>query len=130
MVHASRRVPLHLQVRRVERPLFANQDIEVIISGMDTTVSFGTDRSTEDDQVFGDTGMDDVHGTHGTASVIEHPFLGVGVESDDAGWVGFGEVGDDVVDHVIGVIGRWCGGDCFLGEFVKVFRGEDIPPVL
>ena len=129
-MHTSSRVPLHLQVRWVESPLFANQDIEVIISGMDTTVSFSTNRSTEDDQVFGDTGMDDVHGTHGTASVVEHPFLGVGVESDDTGGVGFGEVGDDVVDHVIGVIGCWCGGDRFLGEFVKVFRSEDIPPVL
>ena len=93
-------------------------------------MSFSANRCTEHDQVFGDTGMDDVHGTHGTASVVEHPFLGVGVESDDAGGVGFGEVGDDVVDHVIGVIGRWCGGDRFLGEFVEVFGGEDIPSVL
>ena len=130
MVHTPSRVPLHLQIRWVESPLFANQDIEVIIRGMNATVSFSTDRSTEDDQVLGNTGMDDVHGTHSTASVVEHPFLGVGVESDDAGGVGFGEVGDDVVNHVICVIGSWCGGDGFLGEFVEVFRSEDIPPVL
>ena len=129
-MHTPSRVPFHLQIRRVESPLFANQDIEVIISGMNTTVTFSANGGTEDDQVFGDTGMNDVHGTHGTSGVVKHPFLGVGVESDDAGGVGFSEVGDDVVDHVICVIGSWCGGDRFLGEFVEVFRGEDIPPVL
>lgn len=74
--------------------------------------------------------MNDVHGTHGTPSVVEHPFTAVGVESDDVGRVGFGEVGDDVVNHVVGVIRGWGGGDRCLREFMEVFRSENVPPML
>ena len=129
-MNISRYIYFLLNIPCTERPLLTMEDMEVIVRRVKAGVSFGAEWGAEYDEVFSDGGVDDVHGTHGTASVVEHPFLGVGVESDDAGGVGFGEVGNDVVDHVICVIGSCCGGDRFLGEFVKVFGGEDIPPVL
>lgn len=78
MMHAALWVPLHRQ--RVCRcgPLLALQDVEVVVGGVSAGVAFCAERRSEDDQVFGYAGVDQVHGAHGAAGVVEEPF----------GWVG------------------------------------------
>lgn len=78
-VDISRFVPLHFERTWPERPLLANEDVEVVICGMQPTMSLGTEGRTEDDEIFSNGCVDDVHGTHGTPSIVEHPFRRVGV---------------------------------------------------
>lgn len=78
-VDISRFIPLHLERTWPERPLFANEDVEVIIRGMQPTMSLGAEGRTKDDEIFSNGRVNDVHGTHSTPSVVEHPFGGVGV---------------------------------------------------
>lgn len=129
-MHTPSRIPLHLQVRRCERPLLPDQDIEVIVRGVQPRMSLRAEGSTEDDEILGDAGVDDIHRTHGAPGVVEHPFGGVGVQSDLGGGVGGGEVLDDVVRHERGVVGFGGVGDGGLGQLVKVGRVKDVPPVL
>ena len=128
MVHAPRRVPLHLQVWRAERPLLANQYIEVVVRGVHAGVTLSTERCPEDDEVLGDARVDDVHRTHGAAGIAEHPLGGVGVEGEDGGRVLGSEVGYDVGDDSVDVV--WVRLDRVLRESVESFRSEDIPAVL
>lgn len=78
-VDVSGLVPLHLESTWPKRPLLANEDVEVIICGMQSSVSLGTEGRTEDDEVFSNGCVNEVHGTHGTAGIVEHPFGGVGI---------------------------------------------------
>ena len=80
-------VPLHLERTWPERPLFTNENVEVIIRSVQSTVSLRTERCTKDDEIFGDGRVNDVHGTHGTTSVVKHPFRGIGVQSNAVGWL-------------------------------------------
>ena len=130
IVYASRRVSFHLQRARPERPLFSNQNIEIVVRGVQSRMTFRSQWCAEDDQVLGDARVDDVHGTHSAARVAEHPFLLVWVKPDLSRWVRCGQVGDDVVDHGIGV--RWVrsGRDSGLRKLVKRLGVEDIPLIL
>lgn len=58
--------------------LGALEDVEVVVGGMAAGVALGADGSAEEDQILGDRGMQDVHGAHGPACIIEHPLPGVG----------------------------------------------------
>lgn len=65
--------------------------------------------------------MDDVHGTHRTTGIVEHPLLlEVQVLSADLGL----ELGDDEVDDGVGVIAM--GLDGALRQVVQVVRVEDV----
>ena len=79
-VNISRFVPLHLESAWSECPLLANEYVEVIIRSMQSSVSLGTKGRTKDDEIFSDGCVNDVHGTHGTPSIVKHPFRGIGVE--------------------------------------------------
>ena len=127
-MHVARAVDLHVQVRGVERPLFPNEDVEVVIGGVHTSVAFGTERRAEDDEVLRNACVDDVHRTHRAASVADDPLGRVCVQSDDGGWVLRGEVGDNVGDDSVNVV-RVC-LDRVLGEGVEGLGIEDIPAVL
>ena len=127
-MHVARAVDLHVQVRGVERPLFPNEDVEVVIGGVHTSVSFGTERRAEDDEVLRNACVDDVHRTHRAASVADHPLGRVGVQSDDRRRVFRGEVGDDVGDNSVDVI-RMC-LDRVLSKGMEGLGIEDIPAVL
>ena len=81
---------------------------------MPSRVPLGTDRRSKNDQVLSDGCVNQVHGAHRAACVIEHPFL---VEVHVVG-VRFGEVRDDVVDHGASVVA--VSGDCGLRERVKL----------
>ena len=83
-------IPFHLQRARSKGPLFSNQDIEIVISGVQPRVSLRPQRRAKDDQVFGDTCVDNVHGAHCAAGVVEYPFFLVGVDPNLRGWVGCG----------------------------------------
>lgn len=129
-MHVSRHIPLHLKCARLERPLFAMQNMEIIIRRVQTGMPLRTEGSPKYDQVFRDRGVYNVHGTHGTSCVIECPFGGVGVERNDArrGWVCVGKVRDNVLDDAVEVV--WMGSDGILGELMKKGWVEDIPPAL
>lgn len=77
---------------------------------------------TEDDQVLGDGGVDDVHGTHGTTSVVEHPLLIVVDVGRNA--VALVQLVDNVLDNGLGVAAM--GADGALGQIVKVLGIEDV----
>lgn len=67
------------------------------------------------------TGVDDIHRTHSTAGVVEHPLLMlVQVGGSDL----FLELGDDVVDDGAGVI--TVGLDGALGDIVQMLMVEDV----
>jgi len=65
-----------------EDPLFAMEDVEVVVGSVKTGMSLGSEWGAKNDQVFGDGRMDDVHGTHGASSVVEHPLRSVGIKND------------------------------------------------
>lgn len=67
--------------------------------------------------------MDDVHGAHGTAGVVEDPVL---LEVDVCGRP-LAELGDDVGHDVARVVA--VGGDCALGHVAQVVNVEDVEPV-
>ena len=130
MVHVTRAVDLHLELGRVEGPLLTDEDVEVVIGGVHACVALGADGGAEDDEVLGNAGVDDVHGTHGAAGVVKHPLARVGVERDLCGGIGCGEVLDDEVYHRRRVIWLWCCGNGSLCELVQFFGVEDVPTVL
>lgn len=128
MVHTARLVHLHLELRWVERPLLADKDVEVVIGSVHAGVALGAQGCAEDDEVLGDAGVDDVHATHGTAGIVEHPLGRVGVDGNDAWGVLSREIGDDVGNDGVDVIRVFVYG-C-LCQLMEVFGREDIPPVL
>lgn len=77
---------------------------------------------TEDDQVLGDGGVDDVHGTHGTTSVVEHPLLIVVHVRSNA--VALVQLVDDVLDNSLSIVA--VSADGALGQIVKVLGIEDV----
>lgn len=70
------------------------------------------------------TGVDESHGAHGTAGIVEDPLLvgdGVGV---DVGAVGALELRDDELDDALGVVA--VGGDGALRQLVQLLGVEDV----
>lgn len=66
--------------------------------------------------------MDDVHGPHCAAGVVEDPLL---IQVDMVGEGGLAvQLADDVGDDAAGVVA--VGGDGALGEVVQVVRVEDV----
>lgn len=128
-VYAPRRISLHLQLSRQKRPLLPNQNIEIIVGSVHARVSLRAQRRSEDNEILGYGGVNDVHGAHGPAGVVEHPFVLVCVEGDLRGGEGGREIGQDVRDHASGVVVR-VGGDGFIGELVQKLRVEDKPSLL
>ena len=98
-VHVPRLVPLHLQRARLERPLLTNEDMEVVVGGVEARVALRTKWRAKDDEVLGDARMDDVHRAHRAAGIVEHPFGAVRVDRYARVGIGGGEIGEDVRDH-------------------------------
>ena len=73
-VHVTRTVPFHFECARLERPLFADEDVEIVVGGVQARVALGAKRRAKDDEVLGDAGVYNVHGAHRAACVVEHPF--------------------------------------------------------
>ena len=111
-MHVPRLVPLHFESTWLERPLLPSEDVEVVIRSMQPRVSLSTEGCTENDEVFSNGCMDDVHGTHGTPSIIEHPFRRVGVERNLIGRLREGrrEVRKNVLNHAFGIVGGCSNG--------------------
>lgn len=65
--------------------------------------------------------MDNVHGTHSTAGIVENPFLFLVHELAGNLLV---QLGDDVVDNGASVISVSCNGA--LGDIVQLTRFEDV----
>lgn len=130
VMHAARRIALHLQIWRVERPLLAHKDVEIIISSMQPRMSLRAERRPKDNEVLSDARVDDVHPAHRAACVAEDPFGRVGVDGDDGRRVRVAEIRADVLYHEMDIIrfGRSC--DCGARELVQALGREDIPPVL
>jgi len=66
-------VDLGLQATGQEGGLGALEDVEVVVGGMAAGVALGADGGAEEDEILGDGGMQDVHGAHGPARIVEHP---------------------------------------------------------
>ena len=98
-VHITRSVALHLQRARLERPLLADEDMEIVVGGMKARVALRTEWRAKDDEVLGDARVDDVHRAHRAAGIVEDPFGAVRVERYARVGIGAGEIGEDVRDH-------------------------------
>ena len=76
---------------------------------------------TEDNQVLGDTGVDHVHGAHGTTRIVEDPLLlGAQVVWTDL----LLQLGNNEVDDGTGVLAMSANGA--LGEIVEMVWVEDV----
>ena len=127
-VHVARPVPLHLQRARLKRPLLSDEDMEVVVGGVEARVALCAERRTKDDKVLGDARVDDEHRTHRATSVVEHPFRAVRVDRYVRGRIGGGEIGEDVRDHTRCAVGR-CGESGEL-QLVEMDWVEYVPPIL
>lgn len=76
---------------------------------------------TEDNQVLRDTGVDHVHGAHGTASIVEDPLL---LSAQVVGADLLLQLGNNEVDNGTSVFAM--GADGPLGKIVEVVRVEDV----
>jgi len=61
------------EITGLKDPLLAMEDVEVVVGSVKTGMSLSSKWGAENDQVLGDGRMDDIHGTHGTSGVVEHP---------------------------------------------------------
>ena len=92
----ARQVNLLLQRSRLICCLPSLQNVKVVIGRVSARVSSGAHRRAENDEVFGDGRMQEEHGTHGIAGIVEDPLVTVvkvGVE------VGLGMVFDELIDE-------------------------------
>lgn len=64
-----------LDITGIVEGLLAAQDGEVVVSHVDTGVTFRADRGAKDDEVFGDRSMEENHSTHSIAGIVEHPLV-------------------------------------------------------
>ena len=127
-MHVTGAVPLHLQRARLERPLLSDEDVEVVVGGVEARVTLRTERRAKDDEVLRDARVDHVHRAHRAARVVEDPFGAVRVERDARARIGRGEIGDDVRDHPRCVVGRR--GERGQLELVQMDRIKDVPSIL
>lgn len=77
-------------------------------------------RHTKDDEVLGNTGVDDVHATHGTASVVKDPFL---LEVDVLRDL-LAKLVHNLLHHSPCILAML--GDGSLGQVVEVLQVEDV----
>ena len=73
-VHVAWPIPLHLERTGLERPLLTDEDVEVVVCGVEARVTLRAERRTKDDEILGDARVYDVHRAHRAARVVEHPF--------------------------------------------------------
>ena len=96
-------ITLHLKLTGSESPLLSNENMKVIVCSVNASVSFGSKRCTEDNKVFCNARVDNVHRTHGTSSIIKHPVF-MGVKAYFVIRVCFCEIRDNMRDHPGGVV--------------------------
>ncbi|KAG6871472.1 hypothetical protein C0993_003255, partial [Termitomyces sp. T159_Od127] len=124
VMHGPWHVPFHLEGARQEGPLLTDEDMKIVIDGVQAGVSLRAERGAEDDEVLSDAGVDDVHGAHCASGVVEDPFVSVGVEPQLRRRVCGGEVGEDVRNNPARVVGA--GDDGGLDDFVDRGWVEDV----
>jgi hypothetical protein len=139
-VLVARPVHLLLETARRECPLLTLEDVEEVVGRVQARMALRTERRAEEDEVLRDAGVDDVHGAHGAAGVVQDPVVlvmmrdrrrgVVNVKMDAArhSGVGGGEVCEDMREHSVGVVG--IERDGLLGDGMKLDRVKDIPPML
>ena len=91
-------------------------------------MSLSTQWSSENDEIFRDTRMDDVHCTHCTPRIVKYPFRVVCVYTHYGRGIALRQVRDDVGYYSCRIVGR--GGNGSVGELVKEDGVKGIPPVL
>lgn len=132
------------------------EDMEVIVRRVSSTMPLGPRRRSKEDEVLGDTRMNDEHAPHRSSRIVPHPFLPVGrvgtVEGgrsgegvgrggeggagwgegesgvDGVGGVSLGEGGEDGREDGGGVVG--VRGDGVLAESVEGRSVKDVPAFL
>jgi hypothetical protein len=71
MIHLPLLIDLLDKRMRLISPLLALQDMEIIICRMSPSMPFRAYRCTEKNEVFCDGGVDEVHGSHCAAGIVE-----------------------------------------------------------
>jgi len=89
-------------------------------------MTLGTQGCTEDDQILGYAGMDNIHCPHSTTSIIEDPFIGFSVDP----WrMSNRKTVNYMIDYSLSIV--WTrDGDGFLRELVKSRMVKDVPSML
>jgi hypothetical protein len=129
VVHVAGPVSLHLERARLERPLLADEDVEVVVCGMEARVTLRAERRPKDDEVLRDARVHDVHRAHRPTRIVENPLRAVGVDRHASrARVRRGEIRDDVRDHPRRIVGR-CGQRGKL-KLVQMDRIKDVPSIL
>ena len=123
MVDGAGRIDLRVVLAGGVGPLLACQDMEVVIGSVAASVALGANGGTEDDEVLGDAGVDDVHGAHGAAGVVEDVLL---VQVDIVGVQAMQLRGDVAHDAARVVAVR---RDATLSQILQVVRLEDVEDV-
>jgi hypothetical protein len=130
-------------------PLFALQNVEVVICRVTACVAFCAERCAEYDEVLGYGGVDEVHGAHSATGVVEEPFVCVRanlsgsipdgvcrwrgmvrerVDGDRVGAMGFTESRHNMMSYAGCRVGVESHG--FFGQLVELWWVEDVPLVL
>lgn len=127
MVDTSRRIMFCLERTCRERILATRQDVEVVVCGVSSSVTLGSNGSSEEDQVLGDGSMNDVHASHSTTGIVKHPF-GFGTEMilvEIGGCFGVStELEKNVVKDGAGI--AWVLGNSGGGDLVDLLAVEDV----
>lgn len=65
--------PLHLfgQGASCVRRLLSIEDVEIVIGSVSTRVTFSANWRPENNEVFRNAGMNNIHPTHGAAGIVE-----------------------------------------------------------
>lgn len=127
MLRASR-VDFRLERPRIVSSLLSHEDMEVIVGSVPSRVSLCADGSAEEDEVFRDRGVQEIHATHGSASVVEDP-LGLRrkwprVQCSGDARVGVSQASVDVIHEIqccVVVVSQ-----CLLRNSMDLDRIEDV----
>lgn len=135
-MHVSRLIDLPDERASFVSRLSTLEDVEVVVGSVSTAVSLGTHSRTKDDQVLGDTGVDDEHAAHSASGVVEHPFGWVlEILGKERLRVVLDQLVDERRDEQGGVlrgagVGRSGNVEGFEDRRVQHRRLEDVEPVL
>ena len=118
-------ITFHLELTGTESPLLSHENMKVIVRSVNASVSLGSKWRTEDNKVFCDARVDDVHRAHGTTSIVKDPLAGVRINLNLCCWIRGCKVRNNMLDHSRRII--WGGRNGVFREFMKLGGVEHIP---
>lgn len=112
--------------------MLALENMKVVIGRVASRVTFSSNGGAEDDEVFGQRGVNNVHGSHGTTGIVPNPLVTVSELGLDLGvgvsLLGTGQkLGDGVSDVeflVRDAVQLRLRGQGFLEDGIEAFRAK------